>query len=78
MSRRDNSLLINDIIESADKIISYIGTMSFEQFIADSKTVDAVVRNIITTASQVTDVFMKCPGNQDLQTFDTAENTHNK
>lgn len=45
MSKRDNSLLIKDIIESGNKVLSYIGTMSFEEFIADSKTVDAVIRN---------------------------------
>lgn len=45
MSKRDDSLLINDIIESGEKIISYIGGMNFDEFMRDSKTVDAVIRN---------------------------------
>ena len=45
MSKRDPQLLIGDIIESGQKIIHYIGDMSFESFLADSKTIDAVIRN---------------------------------
>jgi uncharacterized protein with HEPN domain len=45
MSKRDPQLLIGDIIESGQKIIQYIGEMSFESFLADSKTIDAVIRN---------------------------------
>lgn len=45
MSKRDNSLLVGDIVESGKKIISYIGEMSFDEFTKDSKTVDAVIRN---------------------------------
>ena len=45
MSKRDPKLLIDDIIESASKILEYIGDMDFESFLKDSKTVDAVIRN---------------------------------
>ena len=45
MSKRDPNLLIDDIIESAEKIQSYTSGLSFEQFISDNKTLDAVVRN---------------------------------
>ena len=45
MSKRDPQLLIGDILESAHKILAYTEAMSYEQFINDSKTVDAVVRN---------------------------------
>lgn len=45
MSKRQPSLLIEDIIESGNKILTYTSTLSFNDFIADSKTVDAVVRN---------------------------------
>ena len=45
MSKRDPQLLISDIIESGQKILQYIGEMSFESFLADSKTIDAVIRN---------------------------------
>ncbi|MEA3425872.1 MAG: DUF86 domain-containing protein [Bacteroidota bacterium] len=45
MSKRSAKLLIEDIIESGRKILKYTSGLSFEQFIADEKTVDAVVRN---------------------------------
>jgi uncharacterized protein with HEPN domain len=45
MSDRSPQLLIEDILESAQKIGRYTAGMSFEQFVSDEKTVDAVVRN---------------------------------
>ena len=45
MSKRDPNLLIDDIIESAEKILNYTSDLSFNQFTSDSKTVDAVIRN---------------------------------
>lgn len=45
MSKRDNSALIQDMLESAVKIIKYAEGLSFDQFEADDKTVDAVIRN---------------------------------
>ena len=45
MSKRDNSALIQDMLESAMKIIKYTEGLSFDQFGADDKTVDAVIRN---------------------------------
>jgi len=45
MSKRSPQLLLEDIVESANKILLYTAGLSFEQFLADGKTVDAVVRN---------------------------------
>jgi uncharacterized protein with HEPN domain len=45
MSKRNWELLIQDIIESGNKILLYTSNMSFEEFVNDSKTVDAVIRN---------------------------------
>ena len=45
MSNRYPKLLVGDIPDSAHKILGYTTGMSFEDFIKDSKTVDAVVRN---------------------------------
>lgn len=45
MSDRSSKLLIEDILESANKIQRYTTGMSFEQFTVDEKTVDAVARN---------------------------------
>ena len=45
MSKRQPLLLVEDIIDSAEKIFRYTDGLSFEQFSADSKTIDAVIRN---------------------------------
>ena len=45
MSKRVPELLITDIIDSGNKILLYIGDMTFEEFLQDSKTLDAVIRN---------------------------------
>ena len=45
MSKRNPELLVEDILESCYKIIEYTKGVSFEEFVVDSKTVDAVIRN---------------------------------
>ena len=45
MSKRQPALLIEDILESCNKILEYTSDMSFEEFTSDSKTIDAVIRN---------------------------------
>lgn len=45
MSERNSKLLLEDILESAEKIITYTTGLTYEEFIEDSKTIDAVVRN---------------------------------
>jgi len=45
MSKRTPELLVEDIIESCYKIVDYTKDISFEEFIADAKTIDAVIRN---------------------------------
>jgi len=45
MSKRTSALLIEDIIDSGQKILNYTLGLTFDQFIADNKTVDAVIRN---------------------------------
>ena len=46
MSKRAPEFLLNDILECAEKIADYTEGMSFDDFIHDSKTVDAVIRNL--------------------------------
>jgi uncharacterized protein with HEPN domain len=46
MSRRDWALFVADIQQACDKIGGYVSGMSFEDFCADTRTVDAVVRNL--------------------------------
>jgi uncharacterized protein with HEPN domain len=45
MSKRKAEFLVLDIIESGNKILQYTAGMSFDTFVEDGKTVDAVVRN---------------------------------
>jgi len=45
MSKRDSLLLVQDILESAQKIIRYTSGLDYESFLSDDRTVDAVVRN---------------------------------
>jgi uncharacterized protein with HEPN domain len=45
MSKRSTDLLIDDILDSGHKILNYTLELTVEQFTADSKTVDAVIRN---------------------------------
>jgi uncharacterized protein with HEPN domain len=45
MSKRQLNLLLEDILESAEKIISYTHNLTYDEFIADNKTIDAVIRN---------------------------------
>jgi uncharacterized protein with HEPN domain len=45
MSKRPPNLLIEDIIESGNKILLYTQDLDFNNFISDGKTVDAVIRN---------------------------------
>jgi uncharacterized protein with HEPN domain len=45
MSKREPFLLVEDIIDSANKILDYTSNLSFEEFTKDSKTIDAVIRN---------------------------------
>lgn len=43
---RDFQLYLNDILAACEKVLRYTDGMSFEQFIADDRTFDAVVRNL--------------------------------
>ena len=45
MSKREPYLLIDDIIESAKKILAYTEHYSYDDFIKDDRTIDAVIRN---------------------------------
>ena len=46
MSKRSPDLLIQDIIESAHKILDYTQGFTYDEFKADSMRVDAVIRNL--------------------------------
>jgi uncharacterized protein with HEPN domain len=45
MSKRSSELLIQDIVESARKILDYTKGLTYEDFKIDGMRVDAVIRN---------------------------------
>ena len=45
MSKRDQILLLEDMLDSALKIRRYTNNLDFDAFLKDEKTIDAVVRN---------------------------------
>jgi len=47
MPRRGWELRISDIIEAIEQVLDYSSGMTFEQFVSDRKTIDAVIRNFI-------------------------------
>ena len=45
MSKRDNLLLLDDMLQSAQKIKRYTNDLDYASFLLDDKTIDAVIRN---------------------------------
>ena len=45
-SRRDWRLYADDIVEACGKVRRFIGGMTYEAFVADDRTLDAVIWNI--------------------------------
>lgn len=43
---RDLQLYLSDILVAGKKVLRYTNGMNFEQFIADERTFDAVIRNL--------------------------------
>lgn len=48
MPKRDDNLLLRDILEAGNKILRYTNTLSYENFVANEMVVDAVLRNFGT------------------------------
>jgi uncharacterized protein with HEPN domain len=46
MSKRDSGIILEDIRDAMRKVSTYVEGMDLAAFMADEKTVDAVVRNI--------------------------------
>ncbi len=60
MSKRNNILLVEDMLEACKKIERYTSEHSLESFMNDEKTIDAVVRNfeiIGEAANKIEDEF---------------------
>jgi len=43
---RDFLLFLDDIAQSCEKILRYVGGISYQRFLHDDKTYDAVIRNL--------------------------------
>lgn len=59
MSKREPNLLLTDICESIEKIKIYTFELTYQQFIDESKTIDAVIRNLKSLARQQIDFLKK-------------------
>ncbi len=62
MSKRNNALLLADILTAINKIKTYTAGLDFDGFMADSRTVEAVERNfeiIGEAANQLTVDFQQ-------------------
>lgn len=60
MSKRDLKLLLEDVLECSQKIKKYTHGYTFDDFLDDDKTIDAVVRNfeiIGEATSKISDDF---------------------
>jgi uncharacterized protein with HEPN domain len=60
MSNRTPNLLLEDILACANKIHFYTKEFTYDQFLSDDKTIDAVIRNfeiIGEAANRLTDEF---------------------
>lgn len=63
--RRDDEYLA-DIREAVDRIGSYVGQLSFEDFLQDAKTQDAVIRNLQVIGEAAKRVSLALRGRLDL------------
>ena len=59
MPKRDSDLLIADMIECCKKILDYTNAMDYDSFLADNKTIDAVIRNFEVLVKLVNMFLMK-------------------
>lgn len=46
MSRRIVAVLVNDMIEAAERALGYVDGFTYPAFVADTRTFDAVLRNL--------------------------------
>lgn len=55
MSKRDSKLLLADILDTVEKIKKYTTGLTFDTFITDDKTLNAVIRNFEIIGEAATD-----------------------
>ena len=57
---REWTFRIHHIVDAMDKIMRYTAGMTFEQFAADERTVDAVIRNFLVIGEATRHVRTAC------------------
>lgn len=73
MPKRGNLEFLSDIKEAIDRICNYTDKMTYEDFLKDKKTQDAVVRNIEIIGEAVKNVSKSLRDeNQDIEWKDIA------
>ena len=61
MPKRDTHLLLEDMLLACERIMKYVNSMNYDNFLNDTKTVDAVVRNIQILREAVAKRRRACP-----------------
>jgi len=56
MSSRGAALYIADILDAIEKVQRYTHGLSFQEFLKDGKTLDAVIRNLSVTGEAATNI----------------------
>jgi uncharacterized protein with HEPN domain len=72
MSERDIRLYLTDIVEAIRKIENYTKGMDFEQFAADEKTLDAVLRNLEVIGEAVKNIPDEIKGKYPATEWESA------
>ena len=58
MSKRGNQEFLCDIIEAVKRVETYIAKINYEEFLQDTKTQDAVIRNLEIVGEAVKNLSM--------------------
>ena len=65
---RDYRLFLDDMVECCNKILRFTKDLSFEAFIADERTYDAVIRNLEVIGEAITHIPPEVQSNRpDIQ-----------
>lgn len=66
MSKRNNDILLSDMLEAANRIVRYCKNLDYAEFETDQLTIDAVLRNltILGEASKKVDLEFRNKNNQ--------------
>lgn len=78
MSIRSDELLISDILESINRIIEYTIELTFEKFLEDLKTQDAVIRNFEIIGEAVSKISLQLKNSNSDIPWKTIKDLRNR